>query len=797
MANFSGLTQERAEEFLRSDGPNQISESTYATWPRLLLRQFTSPAILVLSLTATIYGALGNAHDALILLAIILPSGLLTFFQEFRAENTMQELRQRLAVPVRVLRDEQERQIPIEDVVRGDVVLLAPGEMVPADLLVLDAQSLSVDESVLTGEAFPRWKDKQGENELFMGTHVVGGTAITRVVRTGSQTKYGEMADRIAHQDISTSFEKGIRAFGFLVARAIFFLVIFVFAGNLVLHRPIFESLLFSLALAVGLTPQMLPVIISVCLSAGARKLAQEKVLVKRLDAIEDLGTLELLCTDKTGTLTTGELTVFNFLDGSGNPSERALRLAVENATLQSSSSNAIDLAIKRSLLQFPLRKKMGEVDFSFARRRVSVLTEDHELISKGAFRELLDRSVALRIGENFEEITKHRDQLIDRYNSWSDSGFKIIAIASRPNIAIAEKEMIFEGFVLINDPAKPTARESLDALKTLKVELLLITGDSAQSALYIAGEVGISSARVIRGSELEQLSDLELLEVVTGVRVFAEINPLQKLRIVSVLREKGHVVGFLGDGINDAAALRLSDVAISVDDAADVAKSASSIVLLEKDLMVIADGVRIGRKTFENTLKYIRITISASFGNVVSMALASFFLPFLPMLPTQILLLNFLSDLPALAISSDRVDSEDLSQAKKWAMKDMGHFMVFFGLISTCFDLLVFFISLSIFDANEFQLRSTWFACSLWTEVIAILILRTRRRAWRSLPSRTLMALCCLVMVISLLVPLAGILSTFGLPHVGIHFSLLMIALGSGFAVATERAKKRLQREL
>lgn len=795
MTTIIGLTQQEADEYLRRDGLNEITRSRESHWYRILARQFLSPAILVLLATAIIYGLLGNAHDAIILLAIIIPSCLLTFVQEFRASGTLKRLEERLAVRVTVVRDGIVRQISMETLVRGDVVQLKPGDVIPADLILIDDSNITVDQSTLTGEAFPRRKSTITDPELFMGTHVVSGSSVARVVRTGAKTKFGELAERIAKEDVQTSFEKGVRDFGILVARAILILVAFVFTGNLVLQRPVFESLLFSLALAVGLTPQMLPVIISVCLSTGARYLASRKVLIKRLDAIEDLGTMEILCTDKTGTLTTGELSVYRCFDTEGRESESVARLAKENALLQTSSMNSIDQAIQRIPLSVEPRAKIGEADFTFDRRRVSVVTSDRDVITKGAFAEVLALATQARRENSVTPIGTQRSNLMRFHKEWSDAGFKVIAIATKqgatfPGDAI-ESEMTFEGFVLIADPPKADARDSLQRLVAQGIEVFLVTGDSALSATHVGREVGIPSDIVMRGEDIQVLEDHELVDAMKRGRIFAEIDPLQKLRILQLLRAQGRVVGFLGDGINDAAALKASDVAISVEDAVDVAKSASSVILLEKDLGVISDGVTIGRRTFENTMKYVRITISASFGNVVSMAIASFFLPFLPMLPTQILILNFLSDFPALAISTDSVDEEDLGSSRHWTMRGIGHFMVLFGLISTAFDLLLFFGALAILDATPGELRSSWFAASLITEVIAIIVLRTRRSPWRSSPSAGLFLLSLVIICLAFAVPGLGIFTIFDLPRVGWTFLTLLSVLVVSYGIATEVAKR------
>lgn len=762
---------------------------------RILIRQFASPAILILLATALIYGLLGNSHDALILLAIVIPSGLLTFAQEYRAENTLRNLERRLEANVTLLRNGKEIKVGRNEIEVDDIIKLHPGEIIPADLELLESENLSIDESSLTGEAFPKSKELAGDRELFMGTYLLSGSGSGRVIRVGADTKFGAMEAQISKSDVETTFERGVRDFGKLVAKAISILVFLVFIGNIVLERPFFNSLLFSLALAIGLTPQMLPVIISVCLSAGARHLAQEKVLIRRLDAIEDLGTLEVLCADKTGTLTTGELVVHSAIDVSGNREPRVLQLAFQNAVLQKSSANFIDAALLRTKALNDVGERFGEIDFSFDRRRVTVMTDSGLVITKGAFREVLAICTAVRVGDTPKDMAQYEAKLQELYEARAAEGYKILAVASKEQsitVEIFERDLIFEGFVLIEDPAKSDARASLEELAGLGVELVLISGDSAASARHIASIVGIPSHSCLTGTQLDESTDEELRTALMDCRLFAEIDPMQKARIVTSLKSLGKSVGFLGDGINDAIALKIADVSISVEDAVDIAKGSSSVVLLEKNLSVIADGVRIGRRTFENTMKYIRITISASFGNVLSMAIASLFLPFLPMLPTQILLLNFLSDLPAVAISGDRVDSEDLAGPSHWTMRDIGHFMVFFGLISTIFDLTLFLFTISFLEDSPSAVRSAWFATSLLTEVVAILVLRTRRVSWRSRPSRSLFAISLLVMVFALAVPVLGLLASVGLPRVSGIYLVLIAGLTLGYIVALEISKVR-----
>ncbi len=785
-----GLSEADAQRYLEIDGPNLIGERRSNAWSSILLRQFASPSIVILAATALIYGLLGNLHDAAILFAIIIPSGLLTFFQEFRAASIIKGLRERLSTTVMVLRDGVEREISIEFLVKGDVVRLSAGDPVPADLLVVEASDLLVDESLLTGESIPVEKDEGAE--LFKGTFLAGGFCLARVVRTGVSTRFGEIAHRLSERDPETSFEKGIRRFGLLVARAILVLVLLVFFGNIALDRPLFSSLLFSLALAVGLTPQMLPVIISICLSRGARELAGEKVLLRRLDAIEDLGTLDVLCTDKTGTLTEGKLLLQGSFDPLGKENDRTLRLAYENARYAASSSNVIDSAILATSSSFIVRERVRSIPFSFDRRIVTVTFGDGESVTKGAVKEVLARSSLARVDDREMPISEIKEAIDAFHSHLVSQGFKVIAVATSNDPTSVEENLIFEGFIAISDPIKADAKESVARLRSLGVRIVLVTGDNVDVARYVAKGVGISDQIVLTGSDLKGLDERALIEKVSGCDLFAEVNPHQKVAIVEALRTAGHATGFLGDGINDAMALKVADVSISVEDASEIARGVSSVVLLENDLDVIADGVLLGRKTYLNTVKYIKITISASFGNVLSMALASLFMPFLPMLPTQILLLNFLSDLPAVAISGDSIDDEAAAAPRSWSMRGLGHFMVFFGLVSTAFDLLLFFTVLIAFEGGAVELRSLWFAASLITEAIAIYSLRTNRLSWRSKPSRTLMALTILIIVAALLLPTSGFLNGIGIASFPLPGFLLLTGLAISYLVAVELGKRR-----
>ena len=703
----------------------------------LLLRQFTSPIILILFLATLISILVGDVIDGLIILAIIIPSGLLSYFQEARAGKIMVGLLHQLTTEVRVLRDGVEKLIPIESLVLGDLLALKAGDVIPADARIVSSDQLAVDESVLTGESFPVEKNS---GDLYSGTHVVSGTVTATVYALDEDTRFGKLENELKKSLPKTSFEIGIEKFGHLIAKAMAALVTAIFVINIYFDRPLLESLLFSLALAVGLTPQLLPAIISISLSSGARRMAAKKVLVKRLDVIEDFGSMTALCTDKTGTLTVGVVNLNEAVDLSGKESSEVLRLATLNAGLQRSFHNPIDDAILNSA-PLPLGiTSRDEIAYDFSRRRLTVLTSTGELISKGAVHSILEITSHAEIEGNLIPIADVSRKIDVLFKELSTQGGRVIAVASKKFNGISlspsdEADLIFRGFLIFIDPPKDDALEAVEQIKSLGIEPFLITGDNPYAAHYIGGKVGLHSEKVIDGKTLSAMSDKELVMALETIRIFAEVDPLQKERIVKALKQLGHTVGFFGDGINDCAAIKSADVGISVNNAVAVAKSAAAVVLLESDLKVLADGVHIGRKTFLNTMKYIQVGLSAAFGNMLSMAIASLFLPFLPLLPSQILLLNFLSDFPALMISGDNADPEVLRTPRSWDIRYIRRFMITFGLISSLFDLATFWILINIFHADETLFRSAWFIESTLTELAVMLILRTQRPFWRSKP--------------------------------------------------------------
>jgi Mg2+-importing ATPase len=794
---------------LQRYGPNCVEGDARTSSHRLLWRQFESPLVLILVFGALVSMFFHEWADAIIILVIVLGSSILGFSQEYRANSAIAALRNRLALEARAIRDGIEQLVRVTTIVPGDVVVLCAGNLVPGDGLLFEARDFLVSEASLTGESFPVEKRPgivpvdtplaQRSNCVFQGTSVRSGTARVLIVRTGRATAYGEIARRITSQPPETEFARGVRHFGQLLMRTMVVMVVFVIVANQLLGRPPLESLLFAVALAVGLTPELLPAIVSITLSRGAREMAARGVIVRRLEAIEDLGSIEVLCTDKTGTLTEGVIKLHSAVDLLGNPSAAVVRLAFLNAAFETGIANPIDAAIvaagrERALSHDEVRK-VDEIPYDFSRKRLTIIVqeqgnEEHLIITKGAFANVLAVCA----------IEPELRQRCERYyEAMSAEGYRVLALASRrsgPKTSYAredERSMVLAGFLLFLDPPKPGIASTLEELEALGIRTKVITGDNRHIGTHLGRTIGLDPRAMLTGEQLSNMKDEALWSLAPRTDLFVEVDPQQKERIVRALQHTGHAVGYLGDGINDAPALYAADVGITVDSAVDVARESADIVLLQRDLSVLRRGIEDGRATFANTLKYIQITISANFGNMVSMALATPLLPFLPLAAKQILLNNFVSDLPSMAISTDRVDVELLKHPQKWNLRSVRRFMLVFGLTSTLFDLLTFFVLLQIFRANEATFQTTWFVVSLLTELGVVLVLRTRHPAWRSSPSVLLLWSTVAAAAVALVTPYAGrVASLFGftpLPASLIAFALLVVAT---YLAATEIVKWR-----
>ena len=779
-SSAKGLTQAEARQRLAQGGPNRLNDAKLARPLQLFLQQFKSPLVLILVFAALISLLTGAWVDATIVLVIVLASALLGFWQEYSAGNAVERLRSRISLKTTVLRDGQPLAVPVEEIVPGDVVQLAAGSLIPADSVLLEADDFFVNEAVLTGETFPVEKKPglppvsetlpQRTNCVYLGTNVRSGSARVLVVGTGKNTEYGRIAGRLNLRPPETAFERGIRRFGALLTQVMTILVLVVFAVNVILDKPPIDSLLFAVALAVGIAPELLPAIISLTLSKGAQHMAQRGVIVRRLAALENFGSMDVLCTDKTGTLTQGVVQLDGALDAQGQASDRVFLAAYLNARFQTGLPNPLDEAIlahaRPDISPF---EKTEEIPYDFIRKRLSIAVRDTRrpagscrLITKGAFANVLAVCTAvLEPDGSLGPLDAPRREALDAiFSGFSKRGFRVLGLAVRDIAPRAvyttedEKELAFAGFLLFFDPPKEGVINTVDDLKKLGVGLKIITGDNRQVALHVAHAVGLETGHVITGGELSQLDGEALVHVTDRTTIFAEVDPNQKERIITALQKAGHVVGYLGDGINDAPALHAADVGISVDNAVDVAKETADFVLLEKNLDVLRQGILQGRITFANTLKYVFTTTSANFGNMLSMAGLSLMVPFLPLLPKQILLNNFLSDFPAMTLANDAIDPEFVEQPRRWDVRFIRNFMLVFGLISSVFDYLTFAALLWWLKVDEAAFRTAWFIESLLTELVILLVVRTRRPLFRSRPGRWLWISTVLVAAVTLALP-------------------------------------------
>jgi Mg2+-importing ATPase len=776
--SLNGLSSKDVEERLKLFGYNELVKKKKRLAIISFLSHFKSPLVIILLTAGLISGILGETTNAAIIFFIVVFSIILDFYQESKAERAAEMLKQRVATTATVLRDGVKREVRLSEIVPGDIIYLSAGDIVPADARVITAKDLFVDQSVLTGESFPVEKIAQPlksfdssitewRNYLFMGTSVVSGTAMAVVVKTGSLTEYGKIAKRLVEREVETEFQRSIRNFGYMIMQVTFILVLFVFFINALFMRGILDSLIFSVALAVGLTPELLPMIISINLSKGAISMANKGVIVKRLAAIQNFGNMDVLCCDKTGTLTENRIKLILHVDINGDENEKVLLYSYLNSYFQTGLKSPLDEAILNFKdINVKNYQKIDEIPFDFVRKRLSVVVGNQNqyfIITKGAPEEVVNICTYYEVGDIIADITDEiRRKIEQKYIELSSEGYRVLAVAYKRLKEIKpiytvndEKEMIFLGFIAFIDPPKETAREALQLLKKANIELKILTGDNELVTRKVCEHLGFDIKGIVTGSQIAQMHDDALARIVEEANVFCRVTPSQKDRIINALKKNGHVVGFLGDGINDAPSLKNADVGISVNNAVDIAKESADIILLQNDLKVLHDGVLEGRKTFGNTMKYIMMGVSSNFGNMFSVAGASLFLPFLPMLPTQILLNNLLYDFSQSTIPTDEVDQEYIEKPKRLDIRFIRRFMIFLGPVSSLFDFLTFFIMLFIFNAYESLFQTAWFIESLTSQTLIVFVIRTRKSPfWKSKPSKPLLLSSIAIVIFALVLP-------------------------------------------
>ncbi|MFW2571965.1 magnesium-translocating P-type ATPase [Legionella sp. 29fVS95] len=825
-SSLQGLTSVEAKKRLKKYGANKIA-TQHRSHILEALSHSTNPLVIILIIAALISFFTGSPINAAIILIVVSISIGLDFFQTHRSLIAAEKLQQHVAVKTTVLRNGSECHLPCDELVPGDVICLAAGDIVPADCLLLDSKDLHVQQAALTGESLPVEKEStaistmpqnpvEATNGIFAGSSIVSGNAIALVLTTGKQTLFGQIAQILSATPPQTEFEKGILRFGFFIMKTVIFLILFVFLINIYLHRPALEALLFSIALAVGLTPEFLPMITTVTLTAGALNMAKQQVIVKNLAAIQNFGSIDILCSDKTGTLTQGEMTLEKYVDIFGNKSEYVLLLAylsslfsttiknpLDNALLNKSGINPLDAAILHH--EHPAQKgyeKIDEIPFDFERRRSSIVVDKkgmHLVITKGAPESILKICSKYRLdGEEKSLSEKTIKQYLHFFQTLSREGYRVIAIGYRPAKKESygvrdEKDLILAGFLAFLDPPLEDARETIAELRQAGVKIKILTGDNELVTQHICNEVGLLTKKMLTGEQIEEMSDLALAKTAEEIEIFARVSPHQKQRIIQVLRAKGHVVGYLGDGINDAPSLHSADVGISVSGAVDVARETANIILLEHNLKVLLKGIMEGRKSFGNIMKYLMMGTSSNFGNMLSMAFASPFLPYLPMKPTQILLNNLLYDISQLSIPTDNVDPSFINKPKHWDIDIIRRFMLCIGPVSSLFDFITFWIMLSYFNASESLFQTGWFVESLATQTLVIFVIRTIKSPFKSKPSLALTLTVLMVVTVSILLPFSPLASALGFVPLPISFFLFLTLATIGYLYLVEVIKNKL----
>ena len=782
-----GLTEQQAKSRLLEYGFNEPARKKKRTIVREILFRFLNPLVIVLLIIGGFSLFFGEKISAIIVLLMAVLSVVLAFVQEHRASRAAQKLSEMVRTTATVVRSGKSKEISIRDIAPGDIVDLFAGDMIPADLRIISCKDLFINQASLTGESFPVEKIaapaapknnsiSELSNIAFMGSSVVSGTALGVAVKTGISTQFGELSRKLATMRVETNFDKGVNSFTMLMVKAMVCMVVCIFAIIAFRHGNFIEAMLFSLSVAVGLAPEMLPMIVTLNLSKGAISMAKKEVIVKRLNSIQNFGAMDVLCTDKTGTLTMDKIVLEKHCDVVRKEDEDVLQYAYANSFYQTGLKNLLDRAIlkheKKLIQQY---KKVDEIPFDFSRRIMSVVVEaqdKHTIISKGAPEEIFKRCVQYELdGELFDIDPLIVSDLKEEFDGLSADGFRVLAIAYKAFDTKKEayskddeKDLVLKGYVAFLDPPKPTAKKTIEVLKKLGIDFKVLTGDNELVTRKICSEVGLDVKGLVTGDTVEKASDDALRELVKTTNIFARLSPLQKERVIGALHKNGHTVGYLGDGINDAPALKASDVGISVNNAVDIAKESADIILLKKSLMVLEDGVIEGRKTFGNIVKYIKMGSSSNFGNMFSMTGGSLFLPFLPMLPIQILLNNFLYDTSQIAIPSDEVDREYITKPRPWNVKYIRNFMIIIGPLSSIYDFLTYGVMLFVFHASAELFHTGWFIESLCTQTLVIHVIQTGKVPFiESRPSRFLLSMSLFIISVGIAIPFTPLAKPFG----------------------------------
>jgi Mg2+-importing ATPase len=812
----AGLTTAEARRRAQRFGRNEIRPPQERALLLELLRRLRSPLTLILLAASAVSALTGNVTNFVIIVSMVLLGIGIDFVQEHRAGRAAEALARRVQVHATVLRDGRPVRIAVSHLVPGDVVQLAAGSVIPADGVLLAANGLHVNESMLTGEPFPAAKSPSAEAanddaacDLYMGTSVVSGSASMRIRSIGAATEIGRIALELSAEPPATSFERGTREFGLLIMRLTAFMVLFVLLVNAAFGRPLLDSFLFAVALAVGLTPELLPMIVSVTLSRGALRMAGQHVIVKRLGAIEGLGSMDVLCTDKTGTLTEAKIRLEGATDFAGSASERAFELAWFNSALQAGIANPLDEAILGRGPAVATRwTRLDEIPFDFERRRVAVLLGDGErrlLVVKGAPEEVLALTSwheADAGGAVLEWNEASRAAAGKQLEALGRGGFRVLGVAhkalDRDRLRAGDEAgLVFAGFVSFLDPPKADAGRALAALGESGVQVKILTGDNELVTQHVCAQLGLAVTGVLTGTQIARMDDLALGALVDSTTLFCRVNPAQKNRIVQLLKARGHVTGYLGDGINDAPAMHSADVGLSVENAVDVAREAADMILLRRDLGVLHGGVIEGRRTFANIRKYLLMGTSSNFGNMFSMAGAALFLPFLPLLPTQILLNNLLYDISEVPIPLDGVDPEEVRVPQRWDIRLIRNFMWTLGPVSSLFDFLTFYVLLVVLEAGETLFRTGWFIESLATQVLVIFVIRTRGSPFASRPNRALVATSLAVVAVAIALPFTPIGPRLGFEAPPAAFFAVLAVLVATYLVLAQAAKRLFYRYL